>query len=68
MRKEIAIACCMLCTSNDEQALVEHLPENFWDSRQGAFEEVTPWRKAVTTWQYGFRELAITARRALLIS
>lgn len=33
---------CRLCTSNDDQAVIEHLAKAMWDSRQGEFEETMP--------------------------
>lgn len=34
---------CRLCTTNDREALVEHLAAKLWDSRMQEFEEQTPW-------------------------
>jgi len=59
------MARCLLCTSNDDQALIEHLAERLWDSRMDYFEERTSWADAGPTWQHSFRELAIAARQAL---
>jgi hypothetical protein len=56
---------CRLCTSNDDEALNEHLAEKLWDSRMDHFHEATPWSEAGGTWQSAFRELAVAARQAL---
>lgn len=40
------MARCRLCTSNDDQALIEYLAEKLWDSRMGEFEIATPWAEA----------------------
>ena len=60
------MARCRLCTSNDEQGLIEHLAKAMWDSRQGEFEVATPWERAGATWQTAFREMGFVARRAML--
>jgi len=57
---------CRLCTSNDDEAVIEHLAEKMWDSRMDYFEERTPWSKAGGTWQSAFREMAVAARQALI--
>lgn len=59
------MARCRLCTSNDDQALIEHLAKFMWDSRQGEFEVATPWERAGPTWQAKFREMGVAARQAL---
>lgn len=59
------MARCRLCTSNDEDAVVEHLAEKMWDSRQDYFDERTPWSDAGGTWQSAFREMAVSAVQAL---
>ncbi|WP_277969331.1 hypothetical protein [Sphingomonas echinoides] len=51
--------------SNDEDAVVEHLAETMWDSRQDHFEVRTPWSEAGGTWQAAFREMAKAAVQAL---
>lgn len=56
---------CRLCTTNDRDALIEHLAEKLWDSRMGEFETPTPWSNAGATWQSKFRELAVSALLAL---
>ena len=61
------MARCRLCTSNDPEAVIEHLARYMWDSRQGEFEVATPWERAGPTWQSKFREMAVAARQALLI-
>jgi len=60
------MARCRLCTSNDDEAVIEHLAEKMWDSRMDYFEERTPWSKAGGTWQLAFREMAVAARQALI--
>ncbi|KQO51154.1 hypothetical protein [Sphingomonas sp. Leaf257] len=59
------MARCLLCTSNDEQAVLEHLAEKLWDSRMGEFEIATPWADAGPYWQAKFREMAVSAKLAL---
>jgi hypothetical protein len=56
---------CRLCTSNDDEALIEHLAEKLWDSRIARIEAPIPWNDAGATWQFAFRELAVAARQAL---
>lgn len=62
------MARCRLCTSNDEDAVVEHLAEKMWDSRMDYFEIHTPWSEAGGTWQSSFREMAVAAVQALRAS
>jgi hypothetical protein len=59
------MARCRLYTSNDDDALIEHLAEKLWDSRIARIEEPIPWEDAGATWQFAFRELAVSARQAL---
>lgn len=56
---------CRLCTSNDIEAVNEHLAEKLWDSRIAQIESPIPWGEAGATWQAAFRELAVAARQAL---
>jgi hypothetical protein len=56
---------CRLCTSNDIEAVNEHLAEKLWDSRITNLEGAIPWNEAGATWQAAFRELAVAARQAL---
>jgi hypothetical protein len=56
---------CRLCTSNDIEAVTEHLAEKLWNSRIARTETPIPWSEAGATWQAAFRELAIAARQAL---
>ena len=56
---------CRLCTSNDIEAITEHLAEKLWDSRIARIETAIPWSEAGATWQAAFRELAIAAQQAL---
>lgn len=60
------MAHCRLCTSNDRQAVIEHLAKAMWDSRQGEFEVATPWDEAGATWQSKFREMGVAVRLAML--
>ncbi|MBB5709363.1 hypothetical protein FHT02_000569 [Sphingomonas xinjiangensis] len=60
------MARCRLCTSNDDEALNEHLAEKLWDSRIARLEGPIPWSEAGGTWQAAFRELAVAARQALV--
>ncbi|MBQ1480613.1 MAG: hypothetical protein IIZ30_11305 [Sphingomonas sp.] len=57
---------CRLCTSNDDQALIEYLAEKLWDSRMGEFEIATPWTEAGAFWQSKMREMAVSAKLALM--
>ena len=59
------MARCRLCTSNDVEAVYEHLAEKLWDSRIANIEDHIPWGEAGATWQAAFRELAVAARQAL---
>jgi len=59
------MARCRLCTSNDDDALIEHLDEKLWDSRIERIEGPLPWSEAGATWHAAFRELAGAARQAL---
>jgi hypothetical protein len=60
------MARCRLCTSNDDDAVIEHLAEKMWDSRMDYFEERTPWSKAGGTWQSAFAKWrSQLARRSL---
>lgn len=60
------MARCRLCTSNDDDALIEHLAKKLWDSRIARIETPIPWVDAGATWQFAFRELAVAARQALI--
>lgn len=59
---------CRLCTSNDDDALVEHLASYMWESRMERMEDRTPWLDAGATWQSAFREMALAARQALTLA
>jgi len=56
---------CRLCTSNDEEAVIEHVAAYMWDSRMERVEDRTPWADAGATWKTAFREMAIAATQAL---
>jgi hypothetical protein len=58
---------CRLCTSNDDEAVIEHVAAYMWESRMDHFEERTPWSEAGGTWQAAFREMAVAARQALTL-
>ena len=59
------MARCRLCTSNDDDAVIEHLAEKLWDSRIERLEGPRAWADAGATWQAAFREMAVAARQAL---
>lgn len=54
-----------LCTSNVNDALIEHVAAYMWESRMEGMEDRTPWADAGATWQAAFREMAVAARKAL---
>ena len=60
------MARCRLCTSNDDDAVIEHLAEKLWDSRVERLEGPWAWEDAGATWQAAFREMAVAARQALV--
>lgn len=60
------MARCRLCTSNDDNAVIEHLAEKLWDSRIERLEGPWAWKDAGATWQAAFREMALAARQALI--
>ena len=45
------MARCRLCTSNDDEAVIEHLAEKLWDSRIERLEGPWAWKEAGATWQ-----------------
>jgi hypothetical protein len=55
----------MLCTSNDEDAVIEHVAAHMWESRMERVEDRTPWAEAGATWQTAFREVAVASKQAL---
>jgi hypothetical protein len=59
---------CRLCTSNDDDALIDHVAAYMWESRMERMEDRTPWADAGATWQSAFREMAVAARRALTLA
>jgi hypothetical protein len=59
---------CRLCTSNDDDALIDHVAAYMWDSRMERMEDRTPWADAGATWQSAFREMAVAARQALTLA
>jgi hypothetical protein len=58
---------CRLCTSNDEDAVIEHVAAYMWESRMERVEDRTPWKEAGATWQTAFREMAVAAQQALML-
>ncbi len=60
-------ARCRLSTSNDEDAVIEHVAAYMWESRMERVEDRTPWEQAGATWQTAFREMAVAARQALTL-
>lgn len=60
------MARCRPCTSNDDDALIEHLAEKLWDSRIERIEGPLPWPEGGATWQAASGELEIVARQALM--
>jgi hypothetical protein len=59
---------CRLCTSNDDDALIDHVAAYMWESRMERMEDRTPWADAGATWQSAFREMAVAARQALTLA
>jgi hypothetical protein len=59
---------CRLCTSNDEDAVIEHVAAYMWQSRMERVEDRTPWDEAAATWRTAFREMAVAACQALIIT
>ncbi|MEG3162301.1 hypothetical protein U1763_17500 [Sphingomonas sp. LB2R24] len=59
---------CQLCTSNYDDALIEHVAAYMWESRMGQVEDRTPSADAGAAWKTAFREMAVAARQALTIS
>ena len=56
---------CRLYTSNDEDAVIEHVSAYMWERRMERVEDRTPWAEADATWQTAFREMAVAAQQAL---
>lgn len=54
-----------LCTSNDDDAVIEHVAAYMWESRMERVEDRTQWEQAGATWKTAFREMAVAARQAL---
>jgi hypothetical protein len=59
---------CRLCSSNDDDALIDHVAAYMWESRMERMEDRTPWADAGATWQSAFREMAVAARQALTLA
>ena len=55
---------CRLCTSNDEDAVIEHVAAYMWESRMERVEDRTRWEDAGATWKTAFREMAVAATQA----
>ena len=62
------MARCRLCTSNDDETVIEYLAAYMWESRMERMEDRTPWANAGATWQSAFREMAVAARQALTLA
>jgi hypothetical protein len=58
---------CRLCTSNDENAMIEHVAAYIWETRMERVEDRTPWKEAGATWQTAFLEMAVAAQQALTL-
>lgn len=56
---------CRLCTSNDPDALREHVAAELWESRRNGHLDDRPWADAGPRWQHVYRQLADTAIEAL---
>ncbi len=56
---------CRLCTANDEDALVETLAADLWESRRHGTLDDRPWEQAGDHWQRIFRDFALTALESL---
>lgn len=56
-----------LCSSADEEAVIEHIAACIWESRMKRVEDRTPWEQAGATWETAFREMAVAARQALTL-
>ena len=56
---------CRLCTANDQDALIEHVAEQLWESRRHGTLDDWPWGEAGGYWQRIMRELAATAVESL---
>ena len=50
-----------LWTANDQDALIEHVAEQLWESRRYGTLDDWPWSEAGAHWQQTFRELASAA-------
>jgi hypothetical protein len=61
----VSDARCRLCTSNDREALIEHVAEHLWESRRNGTLDDRPWALAGEQWSEVMRELAETAITAL---
>ena len=53
-------AGCAICTSTDDDGLVEWLAEELWESRQDDTQWARRWADAGDLWRIRFRELART--------
>lgn len=57
-------ARCRICTSNDEDALIDHIAEAIWESRRHGSLDDQPWSKVHPYWYKEMRQLAETAVNA----
>lgn len=56
---------CRLCTANDQDAVIEHVAEQLWEScRSGSLDD-RPWPEAGGYWQTIMRRQAATAVASL---
>jgi hypothetical protein len=56
---------CRLCTANDEEALIDDLAGQLWESRRDGTLDDVPWVDAGSYWQRIFQDFARTAVGAL---
>lgn len=56
---------CRLCSTNDREALIEHVAERLWESRRHGTLDDWEWIDAGGYWQPVYRELAKTAVETL---
>lgn len=52
---------CRICTSNDEDALVDHIAGAIWESRRHGSLDDQPWSAVHPYWRTIMREMAETA-------
>lgn len=52
---------CLVCTSNDREALIEQVAGDLWESRRPGTLDDYPWAKAGGYWRRIYLELGETA-------